>query len=206
MGVEEHFYVCPPLGFIEQAIKRIEEAKVAATIVVPNWIGKSWHLWLRERALHAKVLDWCAFPAVWWDVSEKKRKPHVLAQRWEFVVFALDFREGCENIVKGVAPMVRWKDRHKMGIPHSRLELGKLQRLEAIPKERHRIWSNKKVFRVLSLCGGMGTVGFALMKLRALLGLDVEMEVLEVELDPVARTVAQKMGGVESKQLSPYDI
>ena len=72
MGVEEHFYVCPPLGFIEQAIKRIEEAKVAATIVVPNWIGKSWHLWLRERALHAKVLDWCAFPAVWWDVSEKR--------------------------------------------------------------------------------------------------------------------------------------
>ena len=38
-------------------------------------------------------------------------------------------------------------------------------------------------------------MGFALMKLRALLGLDVEMEVLEVELAPVARTVAQKMGG-----------
>ena len=47
-------------------------------------------------------------------------------------MFALDFREGCENIVKGVAPIVRWKDRYEMGIPHSRLELGNLQRLEAI--------------------------------------------------------------------------
>ena len=37
-----------------------------------------------------EVLEWSAFPAVWWDVSEKKKKSHVLAQRWEFVV---DFRE-----------------------------------------------------------------------------------------------------------------
>ena len=74
---KENFYVCPPLGYVEQSLRRLDEAKVAATVVVPNWVGKPWHLWLRERAVHVEVLEWSAFPAIWWDVSEKKKKPHV---------------------------------------------------------------------------------------------------------------------------------
>ena len=54
---KENFYVCPPLGYVEQSLKILEEAKVAATVVVPNWVGKPWHLWLRERAIHVEVLD-----------------------------------------------------------------------------------------------------------------------------------------------------
>jgi hypothetical protein len=41
----------------------------------------------------------------------------------------------------------------------------------------------------------MGTVGYALRKVRHLMGLDVTMEVLEIELDPVARAVADTVGG-----------
>ena len=203
---KENFYVCPPLGYVEQSLKILEEAKVAATVVVPNWVGKPWHLWLRERAIHVEVLDWSAFPAVWWDVSEKKKKPHALAQRWEFVVFALDFREESSDVVKGVEPVARWKDTHEGTVPRSRLEMGKLPSVGVVQKNRGKVWSNKKVFRVLSLCGGMGTVAYALRKLKKLLGLDVRMEVLEVELDPVARAVAEKVGGKEGQQLSPHDV
>jgi len=193
----ENFYVCPPLGFVEQTVRRLEEAGVAATVVVPNWVGKPWHLWLRERAIHVEVLEWSAFPAVWWDVSEKKKKPHVLAQRWEFVVFAVDFRAGSSSVVKGVEPVQRWKDSHKGGKhrPVSRLELGRLPSIGRLGHNRSKVWSSRKVFRVLSLCGGMGTVGYALRKVRHLMGLDVTMEVLEIELDPVARAVADTVGG-----------
>ena len=206
LGTSDNFYVCPPLGYVEQSLKILEEAKVAATVVVPNWVGKPWHLWLRERAIHVEVLDWSAFPAVWWDVSEKKKKPHALAQRWEFVVFALDFREGMEGVVRGVAPVARWKDVHEGGMPRSRLEMGKLPTVGVVSKNRSKVWSSKKVFRVLSLCGGMGTVGYALGKLREMLGLDVVMEVLEVEIDPVARAVAERVGGNGSVQLRPHDV
>ena len=126
LGTSDNFYVYPPLGYVEQSLKILEEAKVAATVVVPNWVGTPWHLWLRERAIHVEVLDWSAFPAVWWDVSEKKRKPPALAQRWEFVVFALDFREDMEAIVRGVKPVARWKDAHEGGMPRPRLDMRKL--------------------------------------------------------------------------------
>ena len=68
------------------------------------------------------------------------------------------------------------------------------------------MWTRRNVFRVLSLCGGMGTVGFALQKLKALLGLDVEVEVLEVEIDAVARAVAEKVSGEVTRQLVPHDV
>jgi hypothetical protein len=206
LSAAEHYFVCPPLGFIEQAIKRLEESKVAATVVVPNWIGKPWHLWLRERAVHSQVLDWSGYPATWWDVSEKKKKPHVLAQRWEFVVLALDFRIGSAGLVTGVGPIARWKDTQDLGVPRSRLELGKLKPLGLEAGQRSRVWVNKKVFRVLSLCGGMGTVGYALNKLKRLLGLDIQMEVFEVEIDEIARAVAASVGGKESEQLRPHDL
>ena len=133
---------------------------------------------------------------MWWDVSEKKKKPHEMAQRWEFVVFAVDFRAGSSGVVKGVEPVSMWKDNQERGgRPMSRLELGRLPSIGRVGHSNSRVWSSRKVFRVLSLCGGMGTVGYALRKVRNLLGLNVTMEVLEVELDPVARAVADTVGG-----------
>ena len=89
-------------------------------------------MWLRERAVHAEVLEWSAFPAVWWDVSEKKKKPRVLVQRWEFLVFAVEFRETIRYVVKGVEPVARWKDSHEGGRPTSRLELGRLPSIHGV--------------------------------------------------------------------------
>ena len=154
-------------------------------MVVANW-GGAWHLWLWERAIRVEVLEWSAFPVVWWDVSEKKKKPHALAQRWDFVVFALEFREGSSGVVKGVEPVARWKDTHEGGVPRSRLEMGRLPTVRLVRKNRSRVWSNKKVFRVLSLCGGIGTAAYALKKLKGMLGLDVIMEVLAIEIGPIA--------------------
>ena len=39
-----------------------------------------------------------------------------------------------------------------------------------------------------------------------MLGLDVVMEVLEVEIDPVARAVAERVGGNGSVQLRPHGV
>ena len=112
-------------------------------------------------------------------------------------MFAVDFRAGSSSVVKGVEPVQRWKDSHKGGKhrPVSRLELGRLPSIGRLGHNRSKVWSNRKVFRVLSLCGGLGTVGYALRKVRHLMGLDVTMEVLEIELDPVARAVADTVGG-----------
>ena len=66
LKTEDNFYVCPPPGYVEQSLKILEEAQVAVTVVVPNWMGKPWHLWLQERTIHMEVLEWSAFPAVWW--------------------------------------------------------------------------------------------------------------------------------------------
>ena len=52
----------------------------------------------------------------------------------------------------------------------------------------------------------MGTVGYALNKLKRLLGLDIQMEVFEVEIDEIARAVAASVGGKESEQLQPHDL
>ena len=47
-------------------------------------------------------------------------------------------------------------------MPRSRLEMGKLPTVGVVSKNRSSVWLSKKVFRVLSLCGGMGTVGYSL--------------------------------------------
>ena len=122
------------------------------------------------------------------------------------MAFAVDFRVKSEALVKGVAPVQRWKDGHEMGTPRSRLELGRLPTIDKARVQRNRVWTRRKTFRVLSLCGGMGTVGFALQKLKTLLGLDVTVEVLEVEIDAVARAVAETVSGEVTQQLVPHDV
>ena len=87
----------PPIGIIELALKRLEEAGVAAVVVVPNWEGKAWHVWLRERAEDVALLPWSDWPVTWFDVAEKKPKRHEVASKWQFVVMAVDFRKEERN-------------------------------------------------------------------------------------------------------------
>ena len=51
---------------------------------------------------------------------------------------------------------------------------------------------------------GHGRVCFG--EVKEMLGLDVVMEVLEVEIDPVARAVAARVGGERTVQLQPHDV
>ena len=75
------------------------------------------------------------------------------------MVFALDFRLGIQTEAKGVQPVGRWKDQQAAPVARTRLQQGR-HRLVRVPRQviRH------KHLRVLSLCGGMGTVGWCFKK------------------------------------------
>ena len=49
-------------------------------------------------------------------------------------------------------------------------------------------------------------MGYALNKLKRLLGLDIQMELFEVEIDEIARAVSASVGGKESEKLQPHDV
>lgn len=205
---EENYFVCPPIGLIELVIKRLEEAGVKGTVVVPNWIGKAWHLWLRERATYSELLPWLSYPATWWDVAEKPAKEHQLAQRWQFAVFAVDFRPRMRN-EHGVLPALgKAADQRVMNEPMARLDYGGHRGVSGSRPVRHQQWLKTRVLRVLSMCGGIGTVGWALQKLQQLgiLGKEVTVEVIEIEYDEAARAMAQRLGGGVSRQATPHDL
>ena len=187
---QEYYYVCPPWCMIEMILCRLEESHVAAVVVVPNFEAKAWHVWLRDAALAVKTLPWRAHPAVWLDVAEAKAKPHAMAQRFEFVVFALDFRLGIQTEAKGVQPVGRWKDQQAAPVARTRLQQGR-HRLVRVPRQVIRY----KHLRVLSLCGGMGTVGWCFKKVLKLLAMDLQVEVIEVEWNASARALASVMSG-----------
>ena len=144
---------------------------MAAVFIVPNWESKAWHVWLRRMASAAWILPWQTYPATWLDVSEKKVKAHVLAQRFEFVAFAVDLREKA-NTVRGVQPLGRWKDTTTRPPPKTRLQKS-IERKQTIPKHL----TLKRLLRVLSVCGGMGTTAWCLLRVIKLLKLSVEVEV-----------------------------
>ena len=120
---QENYYICPPVGLIEVVVKRLVEAKVYATLVVPNWVGRAWHVFLRKHAAAVLKLPWQRHPATWWDLSEKKAKPHELANFWEFVAFALDLRPGAPKPT-GVQAVLSWKDAQPMAEPWRKLDFG----------------------------------------------------------------------------------
>ena len=201
---QENYYICPPVGLIELVVKRLVEAKVCATLVVPNWVGKAWHVFLRKHAAAALKLPWQRHPATWWDLSERKAKPHELANRWEFVAFALDLRPGAPKPT-GVQAVLSWKDAQPMAEPWRKLDFGG----QRLPKARHRTmtWHRSRVFRVLSLAGGIGSVGWCLKRVVRLFSLDISIEVVEVELSEQARALAAWMGDpTVSRQHDKHNI
>ena len=46
----ENYWACPPLTQLRLVIMRILESGVSATIVVPNWPNRPWHVLLRRHA------------------------------------------------------------------------------------------------------------------------------------------------------------
>ena len=202
LSPQEYYYVCPPWGTIDFMIRRLEDAEVAAVIVVPNWEAKAWHVWLRESALHIQVMPWRTCPAVWLDVAEHKVKPHELAQRFEFVAFAVDFRREWGHEKKGVSPVGRWKDKQQgEPVAKTRLQLGRHRYVR--PPARA---PPKALVRVLSLCGGMGTVGWCFKRVVSLLHMEIRVEVVEVEWCASARAMGTLMSGDVSRHHEVCDV
>ena len=203
MHAREHYYVCPPMGLVEKVLARIEESKVAAVVVVPNWTGSPWHAWLSREARAVQRLPWRGYPATWIDVTEKKVKPHAWAQQWEFVAFALDFRPQHAEEPRGVTPPLRIQ---RDDTPRHRVPFAGKKGLERKAYPANKQWQRRGVLRVLSLCGGMGTVGWALLRVIELLNLDLRVEVIEVEWDEVARAMAQHMAKEVTTHAKPHDL
>ena len=82
LKASELHYVVPPTGFVEQALGLLLEARVAAIVVVPMWVGKEWSVWLRYRAEEIGELPWRRQQPAWMAVADKKQKPHIVANQW----------------------------------------------------------------------------------------------------------------------------
>ena len=202
---QDNFYVCPPVGIVELVLGRLEEANVCATVVVPHWVGKPWYAWLMERALEVQKLPW-GKDACFVDVSEKKAKRHEFACRWEFVAALVDFRGGeWQRGKRGLLPLERVKDTQPTGEVSTRLRFGAPRGVRR-SWLGNRQWVRRRKFRILSLCGGMGTVGYCTKKLRKMLGLGLEIEVVEIEWCEEARAVSKMLGGDHVTHAEPHDL
>ena len=120
---DELHYVVPPTGFVEQALGLLAETGVAAIVVVPMWVGKEWNVWLRYRAEDIEELPWSEGQPTWMDVADKKAKPHIVANQWQFVVFAVDFRQGERIREEPLKAPRRQKDKQQQGTFTKRLRV-----------------------------------------------------------------------------------
>ena len=118
-----NYWVCPPLTQLRQAIMRILESGVSATIVVPDWPNMHWHVLLRHHAM----LKWNANLQVMWDVCVQSSKHVHLVDKWDFIAFAVGgsedmfgmttWEQQCRPVVSGRArlriPLAMWSAKHQ---------------------------------------------------------------------------------------------
>lgn len=224
-------YVCPPIPLIEFTLRRLLEEKIAAVVVVPLWIGREWNLWIRQRALDIDVLPWRSHPALWLDLADRKAKRHRMASQWQWMIAILDFREGELVRQQPLEAPLRKKDlRTKQEALRDFVKMQAQWRADPVPggqgygKGRKRApprirWKRGRrsmtwvrpplhyeVFRVLSLCGGIGTAGLVLKRLFKKFKVQCVLEVLEIEYCKEAKCIAQALVGSELKCLQPEDL
>lgn len=63
-----------------------------------------------------------------------------------------------------------------------------------------------QLIRILSLCGGMGTVGYVTARVQRIFGQQVMFHVVEVEIDPAARRMCQHVTGGHTQHAQPSDL
>lgn len=228
---DELYWVVPPIPLIEFVLQRLLEEQVAAIVVVPLWLGKEWSLWIRLRAEEVDVLPWRAYPAMWLDLADKKAKKHEMAASFEFMIAAVDFRRGetirrvpleaplrakdkrskGEALLDFVKKQAEWKKEAVLGgRGYGKKAKRQPPRLRWRRKRQSKVWVRPplhyEVFRVLSLCGGIGTAGLVLKQLFKLFKIQCILEVYEIELCEEARWLAKKLVGQELKSLQPHDL
>ena len=123
----KNYWVCPPLTQLRQAIMRILESGVSATIVVPNWPNRPWHVLLRHHAKQFRMLKWNENLPVMWDVCVQSSKHVHLADKWDFIAFAVGgaedmfgmttWEQRCKPVVSGRARLkispAMWSQKHR---------------------------------------------------------------------------------------------
>ena len=193
LSSSENYWVCPPLTQITQAIMRILESGVAATIVVPNWPNRPWHVLLRHHAKQFKMLKWNENLPIMWDVCVKSSKHVHLVDKWDFIAFAVG---GSEDMFG----MTVWDQRcepTRSGIARQRVVPGmwsKKHRRRAI-QIAQQIRGLKggacggRVFRILSLCDGCSVMSLVCRIMAA--EFNAAYEVIVVEFDPVCQKFVQ---------------
>ena len=119
----ENYWVSPPLTQLRQSIMRILESGVAATIVVPNWPNRPWHVLLRHHANQIRMLKWNENLPVMWDVCVQSKKHVRLVDKWDFLAFAVGgsedttWEQRCKPVVSGktrlkLLPAI-WSPKHR---------------------------------------------------------------------------------------------
>ena len=226
LDVEEFYYVVPPVGMIEATVQLLEEAKVAAVVIVPLWTGREWSLYLRERAEEVQVMPWRSHPAVWLDVSEKKPKQHVVASQWEFMVVAVDWRRGAQVRATPLPAPKRWTDHLSQpqfeeatrrrwahstkpggqGYPQRGSRGARTWYKQRWPQVQRGPASKQREYVVLSLCGGMGTEAVALQRVFKIFGVELKVRVLAIEVHQWARRIASGVAGDTVQHLEPHDL
>jgi hypothetical protein len=186
----ENYWVVPPIAVVHMAVMMVLEAGITATIVVPNWPNRPWHVLLRKHARAFTHLRWHESRPVMWDVCVKSKKHVHLVDKWDFVAFAVGGVERTE------VDSVTWEPRK--------------QRAATGKKRRRALWSDaairkaadmkrlklqlrggapvkQRTLRVLSLCDGCSAASLALRQLTKTTG--ILFEVTVVEWDEVCQSL-----------------
>ena len=195
----ENYWVLPPLDTIEAVVMMILDKGVQATIVVPDWANKPWHVLLRSKAKGFEFLKWSEHSPVMWDVAVRSAHHIHLVDKWDFVAFAVG---GDESVL----PVCSWRGRLPVA------KVGRKKRRAVVPElwrpstQRKRLAApvllqskrdtagclrrreGARVLRVLSLCNGCGAASLALKNL----GITAEVQVVVVELDEICRRLTQR--------------
>lgn len=185
----ENLWVCPPLQVIRQAVEGAMQKGVRCTVVVPDWENQPWHVFLRQEATRSRLLPWSAQWPTMCDAASRKLTAHH-ADKWRFRAFLLEPKrvvgEGAKALQK--LPQRLWGRQLQLREDEQWVMGADMRRVV-----QRRTW------KVLDLCSGMGTVPWVLDKL------GVDAKVWECEVDPQARCVAA-MRAPHAEQLEPHTI
>ena len=209
----ENHWVVPPIAMIPIVVQHVLDAQVPATIVVPDWPDKPWHVMLRLKAKRYEFLRWHEKSPVMLDVCVKSAQHPHLVDKWDFVAFAV----GGSEPIWGLG---LWRPRFKTAVngQNRRKVEPKLWKPQALKRRRKEVAAGsavrvldcsavgsgstatqvqqrhlgvrhgvrrKRTLRVLSLCNGCGAASLALKALQQQYG--TQVEVVVVEIDPICR-------------------
>ena len=188
---EDNLWVCPPTKVIQQAVMGFMQMRARGTVVVPDWEGQPWYLYLRERALHSAPIPWSKAKPTMVDAASKDGSRHSI-DAYGFRAFFIDNRCG-----EAEAKMEDSKE--GLDSKHARRALNLADReIEILGVMLRRVRQRRDI-KVLDVCGGVASGPWAMREL------GIRACCWGIELDEAARKVAA-LRVPEENQLIPHDV